>query len=272
MRGRGPARHLQGERLRLLPGDGDPGNLTRDHILDNVTLHWLTGTGASAARSYWEDALARAQILASGQTPPDVSIPVGFTTFPSELWRTPRSWVENSYANVTYFNEVDKGGHFAAWEEPELFAAELRAAFNDALVFGPSARPFIGTRLANGVATTMRPALRNARTGRIPSSTQRPSAASRPPWTTPASPTTNGCARPWSTGSPLQTESSTTPTNNPSDHIYASPPNGLEPETLRMRLVDNWLTEPRRNATKPDASGWRSWPTEPGYLQGENGP
>jgi pimeloyl-ACP methyl ester carboxylesterase len=111
--------------------NGEPaGNLTRDHILDNVTLYWLTGTGASAARSYWEDALARAQILASGQAPPEVSLPVGFTTFPGELWRTPRSWVENSYPNVTYFNEVDKGGHFAAWEEPELFAAEVRAAFS----------------------------------------------------------------------------------------------------------------------------------------------
>jgi pimeloyl-ACP methyl ester carboxylesterase len=110
--------------------DGEPvGNLTRDSIVDNVTLYWLTGTGASAARSYWEDALARAQIAASGQAPPDVSIPVGFTTFPGELWRTPRSWVESSYPNVTYFNEVDKGGHFAAWEEPEIFADEMRAAF-----------------------------------------------------------------------------------------------------------------------------------------------
>jgi hypothetical protein len=111
--------------------DGEPaGNLTRDHILDNVTLYWLTGTGASAARSYWEDALARAQIQASGQAPPEVSLPVGFTTFPGELWRTPRSWVESSYPNVTYFNEVNKGGHFAAWEEPELFAAEMRAAYS----------------------------------------------------------------------------------------------------------------------------------------------
>jgi pimeloyl-ACP methyl ester carboxylesterase len=110
--------------------DGEPvGNLTRDHIVDNITLYWLTGTAVSAARSYWEDALARAQILASGQPPPEVSLPVGFTTFPGELWRTPRSWVENSYPNVTYFNEVDRGGHFAAWEEPELFATEMRAAF-----------------------------------------------------------------------------------------------------------------------------------------------
>jgi pimeloyl-ACP methyl ester carboxylesterase len=101
------------------------GGLTRDHILDNITLYWLTGTGASAARSYWEGA----QASAAGQTPPPVSLPVGFTTFPGEIWRTPRSWVEKSYPNVVYFNKVDKGGHFAAWEEPELFAGELRAAF-----------------------------------------------------------------------------------------------------------------------------------------------
>jgi pimeloyl-ACP methyl ester carboxylesterase len=110
--------------------DGDPvGNLTRDHILDNITLYWLTGTGASAARSYWEDGMARAQALASGQAPPQVSLPVGFTTFPGEIWRTPRSWAERSYPNLTYFNEADRGGHFAAWEEPELFATEIRAAF-----------------------------------------------------------------------------------------------------------------------------------------------
>jgi len=110
--------------------DGEPvGNLTRDQIVDNITLYWLTGTGASAARSYWEDGQALAQARASGQAPPEVSLPVGFTTFPGEIWRTPRSWVDNSYPNVTYFNEVDKGGHFAAWEEPELFSAELRAAF-----------------------------------------------------------------------------------------------------------------------------------------------
>jgi pimeloyl-ACP methyl ester carboxylesterase len=108
--------------------DGQPvGNLTRDHIVDNVTLYWLTGTGASAARSYWED--GRAAALAAGQAPPEVSIPVGFTTFPGEIWRTPRSWVEQSYPKLIYFNEVDKGGHFAAWEEPELFSAEVRAAF-----------------------------------------------------------------------------------------------------------------------------------------------
>ena len=110
--------------------DGQPsGNLTRDHILDNITLYWLTGTGASAARSYWEDGRAAAAAVAGGQAPPDVSVPVGFTTFPDEIWRTPRSWVEKSYPNVIYFNEVDRGGHFAAWEEPELFSTEMRAAF-----------------------------------------------------------------------------------------------------------------------------------------------
>jgi pimeloyl-ACP methyl ester carboxylesterase len=110
--------------------DGEPaGNLTRDRIVDNITLYWLTGTGTSAARSYWEDGRALAQALASGQPPPEASLPVGFTTFPGEIWRTPRSWVENSYPNVTYFNEVDKGGHFAAWEQPQLFAEEIRAAF-----------------------------------------------------------------------------------------------------------------------------------------------
>jgi pimeloyl-ACP methyl ester carboxylesterase len=108
--------------------DGQPaGGLTRDHILDNITLYWLTATGASAARSYWEG--GRAAALAAGQTPPAVTIPVGFTTFPGEIFRAPRSWVETSYPNVVYFNEAERGGHFAAWEEPELFSKELRAAF-----------------------------------------------------------------------------------------------------------------------------------------------
>jgi pimeloyl-ACP methyl ester carboxylesterase len=110
--------------------DGEPvGNLTRDNILDNITLYWLTGTAASAARSYWEDARALAASLASGQPPPAVTVPVGFTTFPGEIWASPRSWVEAVYPDLAYFNEVDRGGHFAAWEEPELFATELRAAF-----------------------------------------------------------------------------------------------------------------------------------------------
>jgi hypothetical protein len=111
--------------------EGQPaGNLTRDHILDNITLYWLSGTGASAARSYWEDGRALAAAQAAGQAPPEVSLPVGFTTFPGEIWRTPRSWVEAIYPNVTYFNEVDRGGHFAAWEEPQLFSEEVRTAFS----------------------------------------------------------------------------------------------------------------------------------------------
>ena len=113
---------------RAFLDDEPSGNLTRDTIVDNITLYWLTGTGASAARWYWE--LGRAQALAAGQAPPEVSLPVGFTTFPGEIFRAPRSWVERSYPNLTYFNEVDKGGHYAAWEEPELFAAEVRAAFS----------------------------------------------------------------------------------------------------------------------------------------------
>src|SRR5918992_1512111 len=110
--------------------DGEPaGNLSRDTIVDNITLYWLTGTGASAARSYWEDGRALAAAQAAGQAPPEVTVPVGFTTFPGEIWRTPRSWVDAVYSNVSYFNEVDRGGHFAAWEEPELFSEEVRAAF-----------------------------------------------------------------------------------------------------------------------------------------------
>ncbi len=110
--------------------EGAPvGRLTRDSILDNVTLYWLSGTGASAARWYWEFGQVLAAAAAAGAAPPPVSVPVGFTTFPGELWAAPRSWVEVVYPGLAYFNEVDRGGHFAAWEEPGLFASELRAAF-----------------------------------------------------------------------------------------------------------------------------------------------
>ncbi len=106
--------------------DGQPsGGLTRDHILDNITVYWLTGTGASAARSYWEHGRAPA----AGQAPPPVKLPVGFTVFPGESFRAPRSWVELGYPTLSYFHEADRGGHFAAWEEPDLFATEIRAAF-----------------------------------------------------------------------------------------------------------------------------------------------
>jgi pimeloyl-ACP methyl ester carboxylesterase len=103
------------------------GGLTRDHVLDNITLYWLTGTGASAARSYWEN--TQAAVRAAGQPRPDVTVPVGFTTFPGEIFRAPRSWAHKSYPTLAYYHQADRGGHFAAWEEPGLFATEIRAAF-----------------------------------------------------------------------------------------------------------------------------------------------
>ena len=102
--------------------DGQPtGGLTRDRILDNITLYWLTNTATSAARLYWEN--FRASLLPSrpGRSP-RLSLPVAFTVFPGEIFQAPRSWAEKVYPNLIYFNEADKGGHFAAWEEPELFA------------------------------------------------------------------------------------------------------------------------------------------------------
>jgi pimeloyl-ACP methyl ester carboxylesterase len=105
------------------------GNLTRDHVLDNITLYWLTGTGASAARAYWESAQAQAQAAAAGQAPPPARVPAGFTQFPGEIVRAPRSWVETFYPDVSYFNKAARGGHFAAWEEPQIFSEEVRAAF-----------------------------------------------------------------------------------------------------------------------------------------------
>jgi pimeloyl-ACP methyl ester carboxylesterase len=110
--------------------DGKPtGGLTRDRVLDNITLYWLTNTSTSAARLYWENFQSIAAAIASGQKPPELSLPVAFTVFPGEIFQAPRSWAEKVYPNLIYFNEADKGGHFAAWEEPELFATEMRAAF-----------------------------------------------------------------------------------------------------------------------------------------------
>jgi pimeloyl-ACP methyl ester carboxylesterase len=105
----------------------ESGGLTRDAILDNISLYWLTNTATSAARIYWEG--QQAARAAAGQPPPEVSLPVAFTVFPGEIYRAPRKWAETVYPNLIYFGEVDRGGHFAAWEEPELFASELRAAF-----------------------------------------------------------------------------------------------------------------------------------------------
>ena len=112
---------------RAFVDDQPAGNLTRDHIVDNITTYWLTGTGASAARSYWEN--GRAQALAAGQAPPPAAVPVGFTAFPDEIFVAPRSWAEVVYPDLSYYGEADRGGHFAAWEEPELFSTEIRAAF-----------------------------------------------------------------------------------------------------------------------------------------------
>jgi len=110
--------------------DGRPsGGLTRDRIVDNLTLYWLTNTATSSARLYWENAQSIVAAIASGQKPPELSLPVAFTVFPDEIFQAPRSWAEKVYPNLVYFNEADKGGHFAAWEEPELFAKEMRAAF-----------------------------------------------------------------------------------------------------------------------------------------------
>jgi pimeloyl-ACP methyl ester carboxylesterase len=98
------------------------GELTRDEVLDNITLYWLTNTGVSASRLYWE-------YKGGFFNTKGVSIPVAVSVFPGEQYQAPRSWTERAYPNLIHFNEVDKGGHFAAWEEPELFANEMRTAF-----------------------------------------------------------------------------------------------------------------------------------------------
>jgi pimeloyl-ACP methyl ester carboxylesterase len=112
---------------RAFVGGQPAGNLTRDHILDNITLYWLTGTGASAARLYWEGGQAAAR--AAGQPRPEMSLPVGLTAFPGEIFPAPRSWFEKLYPRPVYFHQAARGGHFAAWEEPQLFSEELRAGF-----------------------------------------------------------------------------------------------------------------------------------------------
>jgi pimeloyl-ACP methyl ester carboxylesterase len=98
------------------------GELTRDEVLDNFTLYWLTNTGVSASRLYWE-------YKGGFFNTKGVSIPVAVSVFPSEQYQAPRTWAERAYPNLIYFNEVDRGGHFAAWEQPDLFATEIRAAF-----------------------------------------------------------------------------------------------------------------------------------------------
>jgi len=109
--------------------NGEPERLlARDDFLDDVTLYWLTNTAASSARLYWETA-GQSVLLAAAQMTSDISLPVAITVFPDEVYRTPETWARRAYRNLIYFHEVGKGGHFAAWEEPRLFAEELRAAF-----------------------------------------------------------------------------------------------------------------------------------------------
>ena len=101
---------------------------TRDDVLDNLTLYWVTNTGTSAARIYWENA-GRSVTSAGAQKSAEIKLPVAITVFPDEVYRSPESWARRAYPNLVYFREAEKGGHFAAWEEPEIFAAEIRAAF-----------------------------------------------------------------------------------------------------------------------------------------------
>jgi hypothetical protein len=103
--------------------NGDPEReLTKDEMLDDISLYWLTNTATSSARLYWESHSNNFNAV-------DVAIPAAVTIFPREIYRAPRSWAERSYHNLIYWNEVSKGGHFAAWEQPELFTSELRSAF-----------------------------------------------------------------------------------------------------------------------------------------------
>jgi pimeloyl-ACP methyl ester carboxylesterase len=102
--------------------DGKTEGLTRDDVLDNITLYWLTGTAISSARLYWEYKGGFFDVR-------NVAIPVAVSAFPDEIYTAPRTWAEKAYPKLIYYNKLDKGGHFAAWEQPELFSAELRAAF-----------------------------------------------------------------------------------------------------------------------------------------------
>ena len=102
--------------------NGQSEGLTRDDILDNVTLYWLTGTAVSSARLYWESKLAFF-------APKGITIPVAVSAFPDELYQAPKSWTERAYPNLIYYNKLNKGGHFAAWEQPQIFAEEMRASF-----------------------------------------------------------------------------------------------------------------------------------------------
>lgn len=124
------SRRAQANQLRLYDyNDGEPERLlTREEFLDNVTLYWLTNSATSAARLYWETS-GQSVVLAAAQKTAEIALPVAITVFPDEVYQAPETWARRAYQDLIYFNEVKKGGHFAAWEEPELFSAELRAAF-----------------------------------------------------------------------------------------------------------------------------------------------
>jgi len=102
--------------------DGKAEGLTRDDVIDNITLYWLTNTAVSSARLYWENKLVFFE-------PKHIKIPVAVSVFPDEIYAAPRSWAEKAYPKLMHYNRLDKGGHFAAWEQPALFTAEMRTAF-----------------------------------------------------------------------------------------------------------------------------------------------
>ena len=113
--------------------DGQPEGLTRDDVLDNITLYWLTDTAVSSARLYWESKLPFF-------APKGVPIPAAVSAYPEELYQAPRSWTEKAYPKLIYYNRLTKGGHFAAWEQPQIFCQELRAAFKSLRSGGEAAR------------------------------------------------------------------------------------------------------------------------------------
>jgi pimeloyl-ACP methyl ester carboxylesterase len=100
-----------------------------DEVLDDITLYWLTNSATSSARLYWEYGGGRSPVLAAVEKTSEISLPVAITVFPGESYQAPETWARRAYRNLSYFHQVDKGGHFAAWEQPELFASEIRAAF-----------------------------------------------------------------------------------------------------------------------------------------------
>jgi pimeloyl-ACP methyl ester carboxylesterase len=112
-----------------MDGDDPRRSPTRDDVLDDITLYWLTNSATSSARLYWENGARGSVIVAAAQKTADISLPVAITVFPEDVYRPPETWARRAYRNLIYFREVDRGGHFAAWEQPELFSEELRAAF-----------------------------------------------------------------------------------------------------------------------------------------------